>query len=80
MLTHPNVLQNPLCTRDALYGGRTEAMRLHYKVRENETIQYVVFMSLYPYICKYFNFPIGQPTVHVGELCNDKEACCVWMG
>jgi len=29
--THPVVLNSPLNTRDALYGGRTEAMRLHYK-------------------------------------------------
>ena len=50
LLTHPLVRQSPLCTRDALYGGRTEAMRLHYKVRENETVQYVDVMSLYPYI------------------------------
>jgi len=39
LITHPVVRQSPLCTRDALYGGRTEAMRLHCKVQENETIQ-----------------------------------------
>ena len=44
--THPIVEQSPLHTRDALNGGRTEAMLLHYKVRENEKIQYVDFMSL----------------------------------
>jgi len=41
MLTHPIVQQSPLCTRDALYGGRTEAMFLYRNARENETIQYV---------------------------------------
>jgi len=46
---HPIVQQSPLCTPDALYGGRTEAMRLYYKSRENETIQYVNVMSLNPY-------------------------------
>ena len=75
MLTHPLVRQTPLYTRDALYGGRMEAMRLHYKVRENETIQYVDVMSLYPYICKYFKFPIGHPRIHVGDACKDVEAC-----
>jgi hypothetical protein len=41
LLTRPIVQQSPLRTRDVLYGGRTEAMRLHYKARENEkTIQY----------------------------------------
>jgi G:T-mismatch repair DNA endonuclease (very short patch repair protein) len=29
LLAHPAVCQIPLCTRDALYGGRTETMRLH---------------------------------------------------
>ena len=74
LLTHPLVRQSPLCTRDALYGGRTEAMRLHYKVRGNETIQYVDVMSLYPYICKYFKFPISHPRIHVGDACKDVEA------
>ena len=30
---HPIVRHAPMNTRDALYGGRTEAMRLHYKIR-----------------------------------------------
>ena len=50
-------------------------MSLHYKVRENETIQYVDIMSLYSYICKYFKFPIGHPTIHVGDACKDTETC-----
>jgi len=58
LLTHPVVRQTPLRTRDALYEGRTDAMRLHYKVHENETFQYVDVMSLYLYICKYFKFPV----------------------
>jgi len=60
LLTHPIVRPTPLCTRDPLYGGRNEAMLLHYKARENETILYVDIMSLYPYICKYFKFPVGH--------------------
>jgi hypothetical protein len=31
-------------------------------------------MSLYPYICKYFKFPVGHPVIHVGDACKDKEA------
>ena len=50
-------------------------MRLHYKVREKETTQYVDVMSLYPYICKYFKFPFGHPTIHVGDACKEVEAC-----
>ena len=32
-------------------------------------------MSLYPYICKYFKFPIVHPVIHVGDACKDKDAC-----
>jgi len=75
LLTHPIVEQSPLHTRDALYEGRTEAMRLHYKARENENTQYVDVMNLYPYIFKYFKFTIGHPVIHVGDACKNKEAC-----
>jgi len=72
---HAIIQQSPLCTRDSLYRGRTKAMRLHHKARENETIQYLEVMSLYPYICKYFEFPVGHPIIHVGDACKDIEAC-----
>jgi len=75
LLTHPIVEQSPLHMRDALYGGRTEAMRLHNKVKGNETLQYIDVMSLNSYICKYFKFLIGHPVIHVGVACKDKEAC-----
>jgi len=65
LLAQSLVQKSKLRNRDALYGGRTEVMRLHYKARENETIQHVDIISLYPYLCKYFKFPVGQPTIHV---------------
>jgi len=34
--THPVVRLSPLITRDALYGGQTEAMRMYYKIREGK--------------------------------------------
>jgi len=46
LLTHPLVRESTLCTRDVLYGVRTEAMHLHHNVQENETSQYVDIMSL----------------------------------
>jgi hypothetical protein len=49
-------------------------MSLHYKIGEGETIQYCDVMILYPYICKYFKFPVGHPLVHAGETCNDIDA------
>jgi hypothetical protein len=70
----PIIRQSLLNTRDAVYGGRTEAMRLHYKIKNGETIQYVDVMSLYPWMCKYFKFPVGHPTVQVGEKCRDIQA------
>jgi hypothetical protein len=49
--TQPIVENSPLKSRDALYGGRTEAMRFHYKIREGEeTIQYVDVISLYLFV------------------------------
>jgi len=75
MKTHPVVLHSPPNTRDALYGGRTDAKRLHYKIREGEeTVQYVDVMRLYPYVCKYFKFPLGHPVIHVDDACQDTEA------
>jgi len=76
------VRHSPLHIRDALYGGRTEALCLHYKIAENEkeTIQYCDVMSLYPYLCKYFKFPIGHPVVHVGDTCKDIRACLQMEG
>ena len=50
-------------------------MRLHYEVQENETIEYVDVMSLYPYICKYFKFPVCNPVIHVGDVCKDMQGC-----
>jgi len=51
-------------------------MRLHYKANNNnnETIQYFDVMNLYPYICKYFKFPVGHAVIHVGDACRDIEA------
>jgi len=57
-------------------GGRTEAMVHHYAIREGETIQYYDVMSLYPYVCKYFKFPVGHPKIHVGDVCRDYRPCC----
>jgi G:T-mismatch repair DNA endonuclease (very short patch repair protein) len=80
LLTHPIVQYSLLHTRDALYGGRTEAMRLHYRIREHETVQYCDIISVYPFICKYFKFPIGHSVIHVDDTCKNKEACLQMEG
>jgi len=51
-------------------------MCLYYKIKEGEeSVRYCDIMSLQPYICKYFKFPIGHPIIHVGDACADIEAC-----
>ena len=37
-------------------------------------------MSIYPYICKYFKFPIGHLIIHVGDACADIETCLKMEG
>ena len=63
LLKHPIVRHSPLHIRDALYGGRIEALRLHYKIAENEeTIQYCDVLSLYTYICSISSFRSDTPS------------------
>lgn len=58
----------------SFYGGRTESIRLHYNVGEGQlTIQYVVVMSLFPYVYKYLKFPLELPVIHVADACQDSE-------
>ena len=58
---HHHIVQHPpLNTRDVLYGGRTEAIVLHYATREGVTIQCYDVMSLYSYVCKYSKLPYNS--------------------
>ena len=59
-----------------MYGGRTEASKTHYRVKDGEAIRYVDVISLYPYISKYGKFPVGHPKVYVGADC----PLTVWIG
>ncbi|XP_034302591.2 uncharacterized protein [Magallana gigas] len=56
-------LQDRLDPRDSFFGGRTNAIKLHYKAKEDETIQYYDFTSLYPWTNKYCRYPVGHPTI-----------------
>ena len=53
----------PLFPRDAFFGGRTNAIQLIARPKENEEIRYLDVVSLYPYICKYGKFPIQEPEI-----------------
>ena len=78
LLALPTVCKSPLCTRDALYVGRNEAMRLHNKARDGETIRYVDVMSLFPCICKFRKFEVGHPVVHVGDASKTRKPVYTW--
>ena len=55
----------PLEPRDAFFGGRTNAATLYHKADESvgEQIKYVDVTSLYPYINKYGEYPVGHPMI-----------------
>lgn len=56
-------VRSPLEPRNALFGGRTNALRLHYKTKPGEKINYVDFTSLYPFVQKYKKYPIHHPEI-----------------
>jgi hypothetical protein len=51
----------PINPRDALFGGRTNAIKLYHKCKEDEKIKYYDFTSLYPWAQKYCAYPVGHP-------------------
>ena len=55
----------PLEPRDAFFGGRTNAVRLHHGVcvDEGERIFYQDVTSLYLWVNKYCSYPTGHPMV-----------------
>lgn len=56
-------LPEPLDPRNALYGGRTNAVKLYHKAGKDETINYYDFTSLYPFINKTKTYPKGHPKI-----------------
>jgi hypothetical protein len=53
----------PLAPRDALYGGRTNAIKLYHQAGLGEIIKYLDIKSLYPWVNKWCKFPLYHPTV-----------------
>ena len=51
----------PLNPREAFFGGRTNAIKLHHKVEENEQIHYSDMILLYPCANLGCEYPIGHP-------------------
>lgn len=54
-------LLSPLNPRDAFFGGRKNAIHLHYKAEDGEQIRYCDFPSLYPFVNKTKEYPTGHP-------------------
>ena len=58
----------PLNPREAFYGGRTNATKLYHEVEGEEEIKYYDICSLYPYINKYFEYPLKHPEVFTSNF------------
>ncbi len=56
-------IPTPLCPRDAFFGGRTNATKLYYKAKSDETLKYLDFTSFYPFVNRYGNHPVGHPII-----------------
>ena len=61
-------IQDPLCPRDALMGGRTNGIKLHHIASDDEAIRYYDVKSLYPFVNTTKSYPVGHPTVHVSNF------------
>ena len=51
--------------RDAFFGGRTNAVQLYRRIKEEEgeEIRYVDYTSLYPWVNKNCIYPVGHPAI-----------------
>ena len=67
----------PLNPRDVFFGGRTNVTKLTYNFKKGEKGKYVDFVSLYPTVQFYKDYPIGHPT----KICNPpQEYDKKWFG
>ena len=55
-------ITKPLNPRDAMFGGRVNAIKLLYKFKQDEYGQYFDITSLYPTVMFYDWYPVGHPT------------------
>ncbi len=53
----------PMDPRMALFGGRTNAIKLLHEFKDGEKGHYADFCSLYPTTLMYDEFPVGHPTI-----------------
>jgi len=53
----------PMNSRDAFWGGRTNAVKLYHQTEADDDIDYYDYTSLYPYVHKNGEYPIGHPEI-----------------
>ena len=58
---HTDDIVTPLNPREDFFGGRTNAIKLYYKVENNEQIHYSDMILLYPCANLECDYPIGHP-------------------
>ena len=61
-------LQEPLKPKQAFKGGRTNGFQLFCEVKPNETISHIDVVSLYPYVNKHCEYPVGHPQIIVSDF------------
>ena len=59
--------------RESFFGGRTNASQLYYKTSEHEEIRCVDFTSLYTWVNKYCQYPVGHPKVITKDFVDIKD-------
>ena len=73
---NPCEVITPLNPRDAMFGGRTNVTKLNYEFKKGEKGRYVDFVSLYPAVQFYKEYPIGHPT----KILNPEQLDKNWFG
>ncbi|XP_055352832.1 uncharacterized protein LOC129598801 [Paramacrobiotus metropolitanus] len=66
-------IREPMNPRDAFKGGRTNASRLYYQVKDDEEIRHYDVVSLYPFVNKTKAYPVGHPEVIVSNFKDAKD-------
>ena len=64
-------IQDPLNSLNAFFGGRTNAVRLHFTAEPEMKIRYYDYTSLYPWVNKNGRYPTGHPTFIYAPTSND---------
>ena len=66
-------LTERLDPRDSFFGGRTNASQLYHRTEDDEKIKYVDFTSLYPWVNKYCQYPVGHPEIITKDFKDIKD-------